>query len=590
MILQHNMSALNAKRNLGKNKTKLNKNLEKLSSGYKINRAGDDAAGLAISESMRNKLKGLDQAENNVEDGISLIQVAEGALTEVHAMLERGTTLATQAANGTYTDDVRKHIDAEFQELKKEIDRISENTEFNGINLLNGIRAAGDINSVISVHTVDEITQSVKDVSNIVCNVGEAILNAYWSSLKPGFPTTDIDINLKSLPGSTLATAGGTMLGSGRGHIVVNADLDKIDSISTATYESTLAHEMMHGVMGVALANADTSLSELEGSDNLWFIEGTAQLTGGIFTAGWNYDIRDVAKVTSGQKTNAMKAALANHGSPTDEVYGTGALMTAYIGFLSYLGNPYDHGGYTQTNVAPNIANINSGIDSILYEIINNHKSLEQAISTRTGFTKSAILARFDGSNSANDFVNFLVKLVDNETGSEGSGSFISGLSSSLNNPNFYNDYTEKHFHVNDVNTDGYGKGGGDVVLQIGPTADETITIYRFNMSSDGLGLGNSNVTSLQNANKAMGELKDAVEYTSATRAYFGAKHNRLEHTLSNLKVSNENTTAAESRIRDTDMAKEISAYTKNNILQQAAQSMLAQANQSPQSVLSLLG
>ena len=583
MILQHNMSALNAKRNLGKNKTNLNKNLEKLSSGYKINRAGDDAAGLAISESMRNKLKGLDQAEINAQDGISMIQIAEGALSEVHSMLERGTTLATQSANGTFTDDVRKHINSEFQELKKEIDRISENTEFNGINLLNGLHAAGDIDGVASVKTDEEISEAMTKVKNIVGNTGEAILSTF-NALGTNFPTTNVDITLKSLPGSTLANAGGTAYG-GSGHITVNADLDKIDSYSTATYESTLMHEMMHGVMGVALADSGTSMIELHANNNLWFIEGTAQLAGGIFSAGWNQDIRSVANA-SGDQAAIMRGRLANHASPTSEVYGTGALMTAYLGYLVDKGAGFN--GSVSVGETGNQTKIKNGINTLFNEL-KSGMSLEDAIQLRTGRSESSILGDFAGSSSNSNLVNFLVN-VANESGAGGSGSVVSGLTSSISNSSYYNTYTENHFHMNDVNAGGYGKAGGDVILQIGPSAEETITIYRFDMSSEGLGLGDSNVSSLAEANKAMGDLKNAVDYTSATRAYFGAKQNRLEHTLNNLKVANENTTAAESRIRDTDMAKEISAYTKNNILQQAAQSMLAQANQSPQGILSLLG
>ena len=147
MVIQHNIAAINSYRNLATNTTNLNKNLEKLSSGYKINRAGDDAAGLAISESMRNKINGLDQAEANANDAIGLIQTAEGALTETHAMLQRMTTLATQAANGTYAtygnNDVgasttaRNNIELEMNELQKEITRIATATDYNGVRILN---------------------------------------------------------------------------------------------------------------------------------------------------------------------------------------------------------------------------------------------------------------------------------------------------------------------------------------------------------------------------------------------------------------------------------------------------------------------
>ena len=279
MVIQHNISAIDSYRNMSKNTTALNKNLEKLSSGYKINKAGDDAAGLAISESMRNKINALDQAEANANDAIGLIQTAEGALTETHAMLERMTTLATQAANGTYATSgdtgvdksttARDNIQAEINELADEITRIATSTDYNGINIL---------------------------------------------------------------------------------------------------------------------------------------------------------------------------------------------------------------------------------------------------------------------------------------------------------------------------------KATGEKTFQIGPSSGETLKLSGQNMKASALQVNNLKMSSVSAANSAITKIKNAVDTVSKFRATLGAKQNRLEHTINNLKVANENTTAAESRIRDTDMAKEISAYTKNNILNQAAQSMLAQANQSPQGVLSLLG
>ena len=281
MVIQHNIAAVNSYRNLSQNNKSLNKNLEKLSSGYKINKAGDDAAGLAISESMRNKINALNQAEDNANDAIGLIQTAEGALTETHAMLERMTTLATQAANGTYStkgvgdDTARCNIQAEIDELKSEIDRIASSTEYNGIKLLNN--------------------QDTKQ------------------------------FQIGTSSGETLQLRGSTMQ--------------------------------------------------------------------------------------------------------------------------------------------------------------------------------------------------------------------VSSL------------------------------GGSQAALKISAV----------------------NVSDVSGANSAIEAIKSAVNQVSSYRAQLGAKQNRLEHTINNLKINNENTTAAESRIRDTDMAKEISAYTKNNILNQAAQSMLAQANQEPQGVLSLL-
>lgn len=270
MVIQHNISAVNAYRNLNNNTTALNKNLEKLSSGYRINRAADDAAGLAISESMRSKIAGLDQSVNNANDGIGLIQTTEGALSETHSMLQRLTTLATQAANGTYNSVSRNNIQAEVDELAAEISRIATSTSYNGFNMIDGVK-----------------TSSVQ--------------------------------------------------------------------------------------------------------------------------------------------------------------------------------------------------------------------------------------------------------------------------------------------------------------LQIGPTKAETLTISRANMKATALSVASLKMSSVTSANSAIGKISAAINKVSTYRAKLGAKQNRLEHTINNLKVTSENVTSAESRIRDTDMASEMAAYTKNNVLVQAATSMLAQANQSGSSVLSLL-
>ena len=296
MVIQHNIAANNAYRNLSSNASNGQKNLEKLSSGYRINRSADDAAGLAISEQMRSKINGLDQATSNANDAIGLIQTAEGALTETHSMLQRMVTLATQSANGTYNSTARGAISAEVQALKDEIDRIASTTDYNGVKPLQ----------------------------------------------------------------KTAATGGG-----GAGAVTPPA----------------------------------------------------ATAPGGAATPA----------ATSG------------------------------------------------------------------------------------------------------------------------------------------------------------------IQVQIGPTASETLQIATTNMNTSSLGVKNISVSTVSKANSAITAINSAINKVSTHRAKLGASQNRLEHTINNLKTTNENMTAAESRIRDTDMAKEMAAFTKNNILNQAAQSMLSQANQQPQGVLSLL-
>ncbi len=306
MVIQHNIAAINSYRNLGINQSGLNKNLEKLSSGYRINRAGDDAAGLAISESMRSQINGLNQATKNAQDAVGLIQTAEGALTETHSMLQRLTTLASQSANGTYNSVARANLQLEVDELLAEIDRIANYTDFNGIKPLAGVDGA----------------------------------------LKAQMNTT----------------------------------------------------------------------------------KGVVILQGG----------------TTPVRTNSVKA---------------------------------------------------SDLDS-----------------------------------------------------------------------------------------------AQKMTFQIGPSKHETIIVRRQNLTSSGIGINGLKVETLKSGNAAIETINSAINIVSNYRAHLGAAQNRLEHTINNLKVTSENITAAESRIRDTDMADEITAFTKNNILLQASQSMLAQSNSVPQSILSLLG
>ena len=341
MVIQHNIAAINSYRNLGVNQKGLNKNLERLSSGYKINRAGDDAAGLAISESMRSQINGLNQAASNANDAIGLIQTAEGAMTETHSMLQRMTTLATQAANGTYNSVARANIQTELNQLVEEIDRVANNTDFNGIKPL---QAANGYDADATKTGLPNTIAGAGDVNGTVTN---------------------------NRPGS-----GGAVSGS-----------------AAADYKHTMTFQI-----------GPTAAEQIK-------VNGQAMTVSGIF------------------------------------------------GAAGYQG----HAGSTDTNSTSN-------------------------------------------------------------------------------------------FGITDQNN----------VLYLG---SKTATY----------------------ANRAIDAIKDAIDVVSTYRSKLGAAQNRLEHTINNLEVTSENITAAESRIRDTDMADEITNYTKNNILLQAAQSMLSQANAAPQGVLSLL-
>ena len=369
MRIQHNIAALNSYRNLTGNNNAVSKNLEKLSSGYRINRAGDDAAGLAISEKMRAQITGLNTAQKNAQDGVSLVQTAEGALTEVHSMLNRMVELADQSANGTYDNAVdRENLQKEITSLKDEIDRIADSTNFNGINLLDGSLA--------------DTTKALKISGKIA---GKEIVGANDGT---GKITYDLSATFK--------------------------DGDSV-TINGKTY---------------------TYKNGADGSDGKTF-GSLAQLATATLKNGVKLDTGTNAKVTAGYNT------------PVD--------------------------------------------NSLTLQI---------------------------GDTSA--------------------------------------DFNQMKVSVGDMHT-------------------------------AALGIADIDISTQQGAKDAVDLIKSAINMVSSTRGDLGAIQNRLEHTINNLSVTAENMTAAESRIRDVDMANEMMAYTKNNILVQSSQAMLAQANQIPQGVLQLL-
>ena len=410
MRIQHNIMAMSAYRNYSKNTSALSKNLEKLSSGYKINRAGDDAAGLAISEKMRAQITGLKAANKNVKDGVSLVQTAEGALQEVHDMLNRMDSLATQSANGTYDNEVdRLNLQKEVNALRNEIDRIADSSNFNGKKLLDG--------------SMD------------------------------GLKTT----NFKAAADTVASKAA----------IDLSIVHDKQFSVGGAKKDLTVKF----GAVGADAASAT--------------LKDTGELE---------------IKLQQGET-------------------------------------------YTAAGIQVLIAHAN--IDAVKDKLTDDEKAdLNQVLADVKVSGKDTTTAAGDTA------VNDATGTVD---------------------PN--------------RNT------GEKLTLQIGDTADRfnKMKVNVGDMHAKALGLADLTIADQDGAAAAIQSIKDAINTVSSTRGDLGAIQNRLEHTQNNLSVMTENIQDAESTIRDTDVADEMMAYTKNNILIQSAQAMLAQANQVPQGVLQLL-
>ena len=469
MVVQHNLQAMNANRMLNVTTGQQAKSTEKLSSGYKINRAADDAAGLTISEKMRKQIRGLDQASTNAQDGVSSVQTAEGALTEVHSMLQRMNELAVQASNGTNAESDRQAIQDEIDQLTTEIDRVSETTKFNETYLLKGEAGTKLIN-----------------------------MKAHDAGLK------------------------GTLTDNGDGTATFKMDaLSSGDKISIGGKQYTIgstADEAKNLYKNVAV----------DGSE-------TVTVNGKTYTVQDTNPKADKNEISKNDLDALVKAGV------TVEYKGQSATVITDDG----------QKGGTATD----------GVDDLDPSVITAKKAYELA-------SKELLAANQigDTENSAKVYVG--------------------GTTDAVTLANATNEFTINVGQAKVANSLAFS-------LHVGADADMTnkIQVNIDSMDSASLGIKGLNVKddSGKAATYAVDAIADAVAKVSSQRSALGAVQNRLEHTIDNLDNVVENTTSAESRIRDTDMAEEMVNYSKNNILAQAGQSMLAQANQSTQGVLSLL-
>lgn len=621
LSVQTNMVAWNANRQFKINEKSNAKGTEKLSSGYRINRAADDAAGLSISEKMRRQIRGLTQASANAQDGISMVQSAEGALNEVHEMLHRANELAVKAANGTLSDEDRELVDAEIQQIKKEIDNTAKNTVFNEIRLFPDDGFSPKSGSVLASYdyevTLDLANQSVSvsqqtngvapRAGGVQVNSGSALAdqiankyipNAVDQIFKafPAFATAQagaeikMALNVKFIdgPGNTLALAGYSYSPSGGKPISMYINVDSADfkdgDIDPDTekgkvLQSTIAHELMHTVMQYNLTDG---MSGRKGEKYpTWFVEGTAQLAGGGFPTNWNNELLYYASQLTDKDDTSQDANIANYlkkytmnGRP----YGHGYLGSAYIGYVAS----------GQTDVTGK--NIADGMNKVFGDLLNK-KDLGTAINNQTSKTISGIESEFRNATATSALTKFVRELafqskdgagsvIANSLGDGGAGTAI--LGSGGGSGAFTID-------PNQVNVD-FSGGANNVSIQVGAEAGQHIDFKLYQMNTAALGLSDMNVNTVEDASDAINFVKEAIINVSNVRSHYGAVQNRLEHTIANLDNVVENTTAAESRIRDTDMATQMVAHANSQILLQAGQSMLAQANRSSEVILGLLG
>lgn len=552
MVVQHNMSAMNANRMLGVTTGQQAKATEKLSSGYRINRAADDAAGLSISEKMRSQIRGLNQASTNAQDGISLIQTAEGALNEQHAILQRMRELSVQAANGVETDDDREAVNDEISQLQEELTRISDTTEFNTMKLLDGSLSGGSTLKDIKV----DASVSTKALENGALETTAAIAGKYTSAaavsaadagMKAG-DTTSLTVNYLNEKGEQESKT---------------INLVYKDATTLVSEDGSREYTVTAGAATDA-QKTTAFLAELKQSslaDSFTITSDAAKKL--VFTA--KEAGTDAPRILSTSESN-VKAGVYTQSAAAATAFAAAATDTPTDAYQSLMDTIGGYDGATTSNIEDYIFEVNGqkfayvnadgeaalkNMDEYkdinyvlcadLSKIEDDHAKMASLISTKTGIN-ATVNADGDG--------------IDLKAGTAGAAATKKGMT-----------------------------------LQIGANEDQTMSFNIDNMSAKALGVDGNKVdlSSQAGAQKATTTIDEAIKKVSSARGRMGAIQNRLEHTISNLDTAAENTQTAESRIRDTDMADEMVEYSKNNILAQAGQSMLAQANQSTQGVLSLL-
>jgi len=509
MRINHNISALKANNQLSKTNSALDSSLEKLSSGFRINSAADDSAGLAISEKMRTQISGLDQASRNASDGISVIQTAEGALIEVESMLQRMRELAVQSANGTYTTDDRVAIQSEIDQLSQEVTRISDTTEFNTMTLLDGNidrKSYSSDNRVSLVSLSDTVA-----VGNYSVNISQDARQAVvvgnvtnYAGLSSGKITEDqkgsINVN-----GESITVSEGDTIDEVFEKIRDACDNVDINVFAVDTTTPSLVNN---------LDNAGYTSKLLADTDNLVFVS------------------RDYG---SNEKIN---------------IFSDNPKLCTLLGL-------------TITGTSASGVDAKAAIDLTVTDSL-----FENTATVSVEGNKITV-------SDSNDF-KMVFEVEPGTVGTIFTDTPIGGVALPPTGG------TIKPIKVSVLDA-------GPMDLQIGANEGQTMSVRIPKVTPQTLGIDKINIGTSDGAQEAIGLLDTAIEQVSAIRSKLGAYQNRLEHSISNLDVTSENMTESLSRIADVDMAEEMANYTQKNVLAQAGTSMLAQANQRPQTILTLL-
>ena len=692
MVVQHNLTAMNANRYLGINNSKLSKSLEKLSSGYAINRAGDNAAGLAVSEKMRSQIAGMTQAVKNAQDGISMVQTFEGALTETDSILQRMKTLADQMANGTYDDPVdRTAAQQEFLQLNDELDQIAD-TDFNGVVVLNGgVMSDGvkaDANGLIDYRAAKAAAGTAGEAADVGAGEAHAVLDnaAYnkevaddiWEAAGIDKDVTKAQITftfdgenwvgtsvvdsatgkvIKGADASAITTAAGAGAGTGKGGFVMTAGDSELAAVfnemniagtdrpaqagDTITFEFENTNDAKYAPNNAAIAEDSFTPANdtVKGAADTIKFELDADLTDDVMT-------EDIAKALDALKgatfDTTYTAGVAGGINMTD---ATGLLAIDANGVVTVAADGTKLGTVTAGDIEANnpataaqpatATASDAGVNVTINDATKITADVTLTWNAGAGQWEDGNGNNYSNSTQMNNALGVsytgteagtitIKAAVAANPGGQGPDANAAGKVEFKVDVDAYNAPADAPVEAHVVETSDAAKEAAagfkvsisdafknsetlmtykeSIILQAGArTKDAVEFTFKYNSeaigdltadlncTAKGLGTDKLTLSTQKDANKAIDKIDQAINKVSLVRGTFGAIQNRLEHKIDNLNVSVENLTSAESQIRDTNMPQEMMNFTKQQILAQASQSMLAQANQLPQGVLSLL-
>lgn len=635
MRINHNISALNTYRRLSVNNVSGSKSIEKLSLGQRINRAGDDAAGLAISEKMRGQIKGLEMASKNTQNGISLIQTVEGALNETHSILQRMRELSVKASNDTQTNSDRDELQKEIIQLTTEIDRISDSTEFNSKKLLNGdrskaTRSRGDIlqSAKLKYSEIDRSSGYGENISQQV-----AIKSGVWLRFKGDSGISgNIILDKGNYTYSQLETMISGKLGAEINLNRITVRVSESGAISFNSWHNYATSEVWvsgtgkSGFLGLneyanrsnippqsylRLDNIDTYLEGtgtlVTGTNNVFSvsIDGGSEIliaiSGGIYSGedlvaeiGYALSGVGISGVKATFSSGSIKFALIDSNdkyeyeisvASTNGLSGVGSVKLSNERDATVT-DLKDYKGDNLNILSGSVIKVKGDYHGKGPVEVEVEVSMDTRISELSTAIASGIAAQISGLSSNDLEVSLTSGGRLQVQGKKGENNSITGFLLTIDGNDKFNNTFSNFQEVQDASD---LSTNDSLVLHIGANGNQTVKVDINEMSSEALNITSLDIGSQQGAENSIEVVDNAIEVVSAERAKLGAYQNRLEYTINNLVTSAENLTASESRIKDVDMAKEMMFFTKNNIITQAAQSMLSQINQRPQGVIQLL-